>query len=140
MSSAAPELLHLHLQALEVGKPGLLAVSTDDNQWFLVPGNMQLLTKHAELMAIPKVVKAAAACTEPPKYRRIRVESTAKLAEIYLDEQGDLIIGGEYLEEADELRHNKLPKLPSRLQAASGNHAGDIQELIRLLLEQKMTD
>ena len=138
MSATEPEFLHLHLQAIERDVPGLLGVSIDGEQWFAVPNNLQALTKHTELVAIKKVTSAASACMQPPKYRRIKVPMTSKLLSTYFDEQFDFVIQENYLEEAGELRHSKLNQ--SKPPPEPVRDAGEIQTLIKIMIEQRMQD
>lgn len=138
-------VVHLHLQALAVNKAGLIAISLNGDDWFRVPDELQDTAKHTELMKISKVNSNASAVGQPPfkkekpKYRRIRVELSAAVKPLYLDELDDFKIGNEYLDPVtEELRHDK------KLSSSTGGVPkpldpgdGEVSQLLRLLLEQK---
>ena len=150
-----PKLLHLHIQALAVDRPGLIALSLNGENWFEVPTAIRDIGSHDELMKVSKVASNANAVKQPPfkpdkpKYRRIKIELTEEIRPFYLDAQFDFVINKEYLEETtEELRHDwKAKKMSGTIGLNAPNEEprndandNDLGQLVRLLLSQKYED
>ena len=111
-------MLHLRIQAKSKGSAALLsAISEDGCKWFSIPGDLQEIAGHSELMKLPKVKRAADDCEKSAKCLKIKVKQSDELKSVYYDQDGDLAYSGHNLEEFRQVegRDSALEELLKQL-------------------------
>lgn len=76
-----------------------LIEDTENEETYLFPPDLQPLSRHPELAALPIIKTALKALTKRNQFRNIKVTLTKEIAEKYFDEEGNVRFGDNYLEE-----------------------------------------
>lgn len=125
---------------------GLTSITTTDNRIYGIPEELQSMGNHKELLKTAAYIKVKNSISKRFQTRRVWISMTEELKKTYMDEDGNLQFGDQYLEELDpnqthgrqQKEENSLEKILTKLiETTQDNKQQNLKQIAEKFVIEK---